>query len=96
MGIVFALAAGILWLLGKFTLRGLTGAEKKASADRRSARWHRVWIGFYIAMAAISLPINLIGMLRKTAPLFPTIVWVVLAIIVLLGVLNPYKGDNAD
>jgi hypothetical protein len=63
---------------------------------KNEAGWQGLWWKFFVAMAAISLPLNAIGLLRKTEPIFPTVIWVVLAVIVLLGVLNPYKRDDEN
>jgi heme/copper-type cytochrome/quinol oxidase subunit 1 len=95
MGIVVGLAAGILWLIDKLTIsRGSNAEEKAATVERRTVRWQRGWRICFIAMAAISLPINLVGLIRKTEPLFPTILWVFFALLIILGALNPYTGGD--
>jgi len=95
MGIVFALAAGILVVIDKFTLRkGLAKEEKVTAVAQRTARWQQRWRILFVVMAAISLPLNWIGLLRKTEPLFPTIIWIVLATLVLLGALISARRDD--
>jgi hypothetical protein len=97
MAIVVGLAAGILWVVDKCSLpQGVTPEERKAIVEKRTGRWQGLWWKFFVAMAAISLPLNAIGLLRKTEPIFPTVIWVVLAAMVLLGALNPYKGDDEN
>ena len=95
MGIVFAFAAGILVVIDKFTLRKSLAKEEKATAvAQRTARWQRRWRIFFVVMAAISLPLNWIGLLRRTEPLFPTIIWIALATLVLLGALGWVRRDD--
>lgn len=95
MAIVFGLAAAILWLVDKCTLsKRLTEAERSAIVDRRSARWGRRWRISFVVMAALSLPINVVALFRKTEPLFPTVIWIVLAALILLSQLNPSQTDD--
>lgn len=96
MTLVVGLAAGILWLVDNRTLRGLTEEEKAATVNKRRARWSQLWRVAFVVMAAVSLPVNLVGLLRKREPVFPTIIWVVLAIIILFGVLSPFRGDDQE
>jgi hypothetical protein len=92
---VVGLAAGILWVIDKLTLsRGLSATEKAATVEKRTARWQRGWRICFIVMAALSLPINLVGLIRKTEPLFPTIIWIFFALLIVLGALNPYTGED--
>ena len=97
MALIFGLAAAILWLVDKRTLhKGVTEAERLAIIDQRSARWSRLWRISFVAMAALSLPINLVVLFRKTEPLFPTVVWIVLAALILLGQLSPSQADDEE
>jgi hypothetical protein len=97
MGIVFARATGILVVADKFSLRkSLTEEERAAAVDQRSERWGRAWRRFFCAMAVVSLPINVLGLIRKTEPVFPTVIYIVIALFVLLSLLNPYRQDDKE
>jgi high-affinity Fe2+/Pb2+ permease len=97
MTIVFGLAATVLWLVDKLSLpRNATEGEKKTIVQKRTGRWHKLWRISFVIMVAVSLPLNLVGLFRKTEPLFPTIVWIVLAVIVLLGLLSPFHGGDKE
>ncbi len=97
MGIVVVLAAGILVVVDKFSLRkSLTEEERAAAVDKRSERWGRAWRIFFCAMAVVSLPINVLGLIRKTEPVFPTVIYIVIALFVLLSLLNPYRQDDTE
>ena len=97
LGIVFALAAGILVIVDKFSLqKGLTEVEKAAAVDQRSERWGRAWRIFFCAMAVVSLPINVLGLIRKTEPVFPTVIYIVIALLVLLSLLGPHRQGDAE
>ena len=97
MSIVFALGGGILWFIDKWTLPGqLSKEEKAAVVAKRSARWSKIWRIFIALVAAISLPVNFVGLVRKTEPLFPTIIWILLAAIALLGVLSPNHENDEE
>src|SRR5450755_2350133 len=95
MAVVFGLAAAILWLIDKCTLsKRLTAAERSAIVDQRSSRWARRWRISFVVMAALSLPIDVVAIFRKTEPLFPTVIWIVLAALILLSQLSPSQTDD--
>lgn len=97
MGVVFALAAGILLVVDKLNLhKGLTTEEKDAVVAQRTARWQRRYRIFFYAMAVVSLPLNVLGLIRQTAPVFPTVIWIVIALFVLLSLLSPKRQDDAE
>jgi hypothetical protein len=97
MTVVFGLAAGILWLIDRWTLpRGSSTEEKAAIVRRRSARLGKVWRRSFIAMALISLPLNWFVLITKKEPIFPTIIWIAVATVFLLGLLFPTKGVSRD
>ncbi len=59
MTIVVGLAAGILFVLDRLTLRpGLTEEERRAFIAKRAQRWQRAWVIFYVSCAVIALVVN--------------------------------------
>ncbi|MGA7218085.1 MAG: hypothetical protein WBX38_07215 [Candidatus Sulfotelmatobacter sp.] len=59
LGLIVGLAALILFLLDKFTLRpGTSAEERKAAIDARTGRWQRVYGGFFFVMAVIAMVVN--------------------------------------
>jgi hypothetical protein len=59
MAIVVGIAAGLLFLFDRVTLRsGLATEERKSIVERRTRKWQRRWWRFYVAMASIALVVN--------------------------------------
>ncbi len=95
MSIVAGLAAGILWMVDRWTLPGKSSAEERVAAvNRRKVRLVRFWRILFAGMAIISLPLNWFALITKKEPMFPTIIWIVVATLFLLGWLRPSKEDE--
>ena|SRR5437879_3780314 len=70
MASVVGLAALILWIRDRWTLpAGISEEEKQAIIGRRSAHWVRAWVIAQGLMAAVSIPLNVLGLITKSLPL---------------------------
>jgi len=59
MALVIGVAAGILLVLDRLTLRrGLSQEERRAVLEKRTRRWQRAWFIFYLSCAVIALVVN--------------------------------------
>jgi heme/copper-type cytochrome/quinol oxidase subunit 1 len=97
MSLIFGLAAAILWFVDRRTFaREASEEERKAIAERRTARWHGLWLKAFAVMAVVSIPLNLVGLIRRTEPVLPTAIWIVFAVLFSLGFWNSFRGDDVD
>jgi hypothetical protein len=56
LGLIVGLAALILFLVDKFTLRpGMSAVQRKAVIDSRTGRWQRGYGFFFFIMAVIAM-----------------------------------------
>ena len=79
----FALAAGILFVLDRRTLRkNLSAEERKALVDSRTGRWLRYYGFFFFIMAVIALFVNAFNL--GHASLRWRVAWFVIAAFVVL------------
>jgi uncharacterized membrane protein len=92
MSIVVGLAAGVLFLVDRLTLRSdLTEEERKAIVSKRSGRLSRAWGTFYLSMAVIALVVNGLNLTHES--LRSRIGWSALAAVVVISYLL-YKGKT--
>lgn len=97
MTLVFGLAAGILWLVDKWNLpRGASQEERTEIVEERTGRWGARWRNAFIVMAAISIPVNLAGLITKTEPFFPTVIWIIAAAFLLLSAWSTFHGNEDE
>ena len=63
MTIIVGIAAGVLFVWDRVTLRSsLTTEERKAILEKRTDAWQRRWWIFYVTMAAIVLVVNALNL----------------------------------
>ena len=66
IAIVVGIAAGILFVLDRLTLRPrLSADERKAILAKRSEKWQRRWGISYLSMAVIALVVNGLNLDRE-------------------------------
>jgi hypothetical protein len=93
MAIIVGIAAGMLYLVDRLTLRrGLSEAERRAVVAKRTHRARRAWGIFYLSCAAIALVVSLINPDHKS--LRSMLGWSVPAtVVVILFLLSSGKSD---
>jgi hypothetical protein len=70
MSMVVGLAALILWIRDRWSLpKDASEDEKQAIIGRRSALWVRGWVLAQGLMAAVSVPLNVLGLITKSIPM---------------------------
>jgi asparagine N-glycosylation enzyme membrane subunit Stt3 len=96
MAIVVGLAAGILFVLDRLTLRrGLSREERQAIVEKRTRRWQRAWFTFYLSCAVIALVVNALNLEHES--LRSRIGWSVpAAVVVILFLLSKDKDKDDD
>jgi hypothetical protein len=96
MAIVVGLAAGILFVLDRLTLRrGLSREERRAIVEKRTRRWQRAWFTFYLSCAVIALVVNALNLEHES--LRSRIGWSVpAAVVVILFLLSKDKDKGDD
>ena len=95
MSVVFALAALILIVRDKLTLRpGMTKEERQAALNRKSARLQRRWAIAFFVMALIALPVHAFGLVEE--PLWQRLLYFVLAALIVLNVLSGWRGFSGQ
>ena len=95
MALVVGVAAGILFVLDRLTLRrGLSQEERRASVEKRTQRWHRAWLIFYLSCAVIALVVN--GLNLGHESLRSRIGWSVPAAVVVIVFLLSEDKDKDD
>jgi hypothetical protein len=95
MAIVVGLAAGILFLVDRLTLRsGLSEEERRSLVEKRTQRWQRVWSVFYLSCAVIALVVNVLNPGHEA--LGWRIGWCVVAALVVIRFLLPEQKTNGD
>jgi hypothetical protein len=94
IAVVFGLAAGILFVLDRLTLRKASSkGERQLVVAKRTARWRRRWWIFYASCAVIALVVNALNLEHE--PLSRRIKWsIVPAIVVILFLLSSDKSSN--
>ena len=86
----FALAAGILFVMDRRTLRkNLSAEERTALVDSRTGRWRRYCGFFFFIMAIIALFVNGFNLGHESLPW--RVAWFVIAAFVVLGYLSKSK-----
>jgi hypothetical protein len=86
----FALAAGILFVMDRRTLRkNLSAEERTALVDSRTGRWRRYYGFFFFIMAIIALFVNGFNLGHESLPW--RVAWFVIAAFVVLGYLSKSK-----
>jgi hypothetical protein len=94
MGIVVGLAAGILFVLDRLTLRPhLSEEERRTLVEKRTRRWQHAWGAFYLFCAMIALIVNTLTLEHET--LRQRIGWTVPALMVVIWFLFS-RGHNND
>ena len=96
MALVFGVAAGILFVLDRLTLRrGLSQEERRAVVEKRTRRWQRVWSIFYLSCAVIALVVNALNLEHES--LRSRIGWSVpAAVVVIMFLLSKDKDDDRE
>jgi hypothetical protein len=96
MAIVVGIAAGILYLVDRLTLRrGLSAEERRAAVAKRTSRARRAWGIFYLSCAVIALVVNVINPDHES--LRSRLGWSVpAAVVVILFLLSSGKSDAGD
>jgi Na+/proline symporter len=99
MAIVVAIAAGILFVLDRLSLRkDLQDEERRNLVRKRTKKWRRRWLIFYVSCAAIALVVNALNLNHES--LRSRIGWSVPAAIVLIVFLlstgRDEERDNED
>jgi FlaG/FlaF family flagellin (archaellin) len=94
IAIVVGLAAGVLFVLDRVTLRsGLTAEERKSIVEKRTRKWRRRWLLFYVVIASIALVVN--GLNLNHESLKSRISWSIpAAIVIILFLLS--KDEKAE
>jgi|CZKJ01.1.fsa_nt_gi hypothetical protein len=91
--VLFSLAAGILFVIDRLTLRKtLSAEERKAAIDTRTERWHRRWNSFFFVMAFIVLFVNAFNLGHESIGW--RVGWFVIAAFVVLGYLSKNKNPE--
>ena len=94
MAIVVGIAAAVLFVVDRLTLRGnLSAEERKKVVGRRTEKWRRAWGLFYMSMAAIALVVN--GLNLSHESLRSRIGWSAAAAVVVIWFLLS-TGDKDD
>jgi len=94
MAIVVGIAAGILFVLHRFTLRRPMSAEEKAVLAKRSEKWQRAWGIFYLSMAVIALVVNVLNLNHESRR--SRLGWSVLAASVVIWFLLSKLSTDGD
>jgi hypothetical protein len=95
MAIVVAIAAGILFVPDRLTLRpGLSPDERNAILAKRSEKWQRRWGIFYLTMAVIVLIVN--GLNLSHESLRSRLGWSIPAAVVVIFFLLSKNSSNGD
>jgi hypothetical protein len=96
MVVVVGLAAGILFVLDRLTLRrGLSREERRAIVEKRTRRWQRAWFIFYLSCAVIALVVNALNLGHES--LRSRIGWSVpAAVVVILFLVSKGKDDHQE
>jgi hypothetical protein len=93
MALVVGVAAGILFVLDRLTLRrGLSREERRAIVAKRTQRWQRAWFIFYLSCAVIVLVVN--GLNLGHEGLRSRIGWSVPAAVVVIAFLLSKDKDK--
>src|SRR5438067_43340 len=70
MTFVVGLAALVLWVRDKWTVpKDASEGEREAIRGKHSARLVRGWVIAQGLMAAVSIPLNLLGLITKSIPM---------------------------
>lgn len=93
MAIVVGIAAGILFLVDRVTLRSSLTRRTQGDRRKRTHTWQRRWGFFYVAMAAIALVVNALNLDHES--LKSRIGWSVPAALVVIWFLLS-KGEKGD
>lgn len=95
MALVVGVAAGILFVLDRLTLRrGLCQEERRAVVEKRTQRWQRAWFIFYVSCAVIALVANALNLGHES--LRSRIGWSVPAAAVVIVFLLSEDKDKDD
>lgn len=96
MAIVVGIAARLLFILDRLTLRGnLSAKERTEIVGRRTQKWQRAWGTFYLSMAVIALVVN--GLNLSHESLRSRIGWsAVAAVVVIWFLLSTGDKDKEE
>jgi intracellular septation protein A len=95
MSVVFAMAALILIVSDKLTLRpGMSPEERQAALNKKSARLQRGWAIAFFVMALIALPVHAFGLVEE--PLWQRLLYFGLAALVVLTVVSGLRGFSGQ
>ena len=94
MAIVVGVATGVLLLLDRLTLRSSLAAEdRKSIVEKRTRKWRRRWLLFYVVIASVALGVN--GLNLNHESLKSRIGWCIpAALVIILFLLS--KDDKAE
>jgi len=93
LGLIVGLAALILFLVDKFTLRpGISAEERKGIVDSRTGRWQRGYGFFFFIMAVIAMIVNAFNLGHESTGW--RVAWFVIAAFVVLSYLS--KGTDPE
>jgi len=95
MSVVFSLAAAILLVVDRLSLRsGLSEEERRVAVANRTERWQRRWNFFVFIMALLALFVNAFNLGRESIVL--RVIWFVIAAFIVLGYLSRHRGHDKD
>jgi len=96
MAIIVAVAAGILFVIDRLSLRSeLTDEERRNFVAKRTQRWQHRWGIFYLSCAVIALVVNALNLGHET--LRSRIGWSVpAAAVVIFYLLSRGKHESED
>ena len=93
MSIVFAIAAGFLFVLDRLTLRKkVSGQERDEALEKRSRRFANGWSFFFFSMAFISLFVRAFNLDHEA--LGSRVVWFIFAALIVLGYVSRPKAQD--
>jgi MFS family permease len=91
----FALAAGILFIIDRLTLRKtLSAGERKAVVDSRTGRWLRYYGFFFFIIAVIALFVNAFNLGHESVGW--RVAWFLIAGFVVLSYLSKSKDPEGE